>query len=324
MRGLVVDPLGKIVELPVKSNFREGLSVFEYVASGRGSRKGLTDTALKTADAGYLTRRLVDVTHDVLIREEDCGTKEGLTIKKSVRGATFYKRIFGRFELATNTLIDEKRAKELETDEKISEIVVRSPLSCVTRFGICQKCYGWDLSNKQIFEIGGPVGVISAQSIGEPGTQLTLRTKHSGGVIGVDVTQGLPRVEELFETRMPKVLSPISEIAGKVIIKASRDTKFLPEELIDRSVFEEEIEKVLVASGEAATARQTILGITKRALFTTSWLSSASFEQTTDVLAEASLAGRKDRLLGLKENVIIGRLIPIDPVRAALGRKTAA
>ncbi len=422
MRGLVVDPLGKIVELPVKSNFREGLSVFEYVASGRGSRKGLTDTALKTADAGYLTRRLVDVTHDVLVREEDCETKEGLLVKKSFRTPAFYKRIIGRVDLATNEVIDEIRAKELEMDEKVTEIVVRSPFGCQTRHGICQKCYGWDLSNKRIVEIGVPVGVVSAQSIGEPGTQLTLRTKHSGGVVGIDVTQGLPRVEELFETRMPKVLSPIAEIAGKVSIKESEegfvvkvtgsgkpkeereyiiaktsklnvedeqlidagtqlasgyldikeilhirglraaqeylvnelqavyesqgisindrhfevivrkmsdevriatsgDTKFLPEELIDRSIFEEEVESVLAAGGEAATARQTILGITKRALYTASWLSSASFEQTTDVLAQSALEGAKDRLLGLKENVIIGRLIPIDPERARLGQK---
>ncbi|CAN5316393.1 hypothetical protein BH10PAT1_BH10PAT1_1520 [soil metagenome] len=419
MRGLVSDPLGRIVDLPIKSNFREGLSVFEYLAGGRGARKGLTDTALKTADAGYLTRRLVDVTHDVLVRQEDCGTTEGVVVKKSVRGQSFYKRIFGRFEAVTNEFIDEKRAKELEMDEKVTELVMRSPLTCQTRFGMCQKCYGWDLSNKQLVEIGVPVGVVAAQSIGEPGTQLTLRTKHSGGVIGIDVTQGLPRVEELFETRMPKLLSPISEIAGKVSIKetdegnvvkvtgegkpkqeieyiiaktnklnvsdnqlvdagtqlasgyldikevlqikglraaqeylvnelqavyesqgisindrhfeiivrkmsdevrivSSGDSKFLPEELIDRSSFEEEIERVLAAGGEAPIARQIILGITKRSLYTGSWLSSASFEQTTDVLAESALKGAKDRLLGLKENVIIGRLIPIDPARAAL------
>ncbi len=420
MRGLVVDPLGKIVELPVKSNFREGLSVFEYVASGRGSRKGLTDTALKTADAGYLTRRLVDVTHDVLVRVEDCGTKEGLVIKKSIRSQGFYKRIVGRFDLVSGEIIDEKRAKEIELDEKITQVIIRSPLACITRYGICQKCYGWDLSNKKVVEIGMPVGVIAAQSIGEQGTQLTLRTKHSGGIVGIDVTQGLPRVEELFETRMPKVLSPISEISGKASIKetdegyavkvttvnikpkeerqyliaktnklaiadgelidagtqlasgyldvkeilqikglvaaqeylvnelqavyesqgisindrhfevivrkmsdevkiaTSGDTHFLPEELIDRSTFEEEVEKIIAAGGEAATARQIVLGVTKRALYTNSWLSSASFEQTTDVLGESALRGRRDKLRGLKENVIIGRLIPIDPKRVMI------
>jgi DNA-directed RNA polymerase subunit beta' len=320
----------------------------------------------------------------------------------------------------TNELIDEKRAKELESDEKVTEIVVRSPLTCITRHGLCQKCYGWDLSKRQIIDIGVPAGVVAAQSIGEPGTQLTLRTKHSGGVVGVDVTQGLPRVEELFEARLPKTLSPISEITGKVSIKESDegvivkvttvdvkpkeereyiiaktsklavadgqlidagtqlasgyldlkeillvrgmrsaqeylvnelqavyesqgisindrhfevivrkmsdevritvggDTRFLPEELVDRSTFEEEIERVLVASGEAATARATVLGITKRALYTESWLSAASFEQTTDILATAALAGSKDRLLGLKENVIIGRLIPTDSGRAVI------
>jgi len=424
MRGLVVDPLGKIVELPIKSNFREGLSVFEYVTSGRGSRKGLTDTAIRTADAGYLTRRLVDVTHDMLIREEDCGTKEGLVIKKQIRPNAFPARIFGRYAavevkdqkgkvlVAKNDLIDDDMAKKID-ELGVTEVIVRSPLSCATRFGICRKCYGWDLSTKQVVEIGEPVGVISAQSIGEPGTQLTLRTKHSGGVIGVDVTQGLPRVEELFEARTPKIISPLSEIPGKVSIsegedgwvvkvesvnvkpkeereyivpKAAKlvvtdgqlidagtqlsggyldlkevltirglratqeylihelqavyesqgipindrhfevivrkisdevkvvtagDTAFLPGEVVEKYRFEEENEKVLAAGGEPATGRQSILGVTRRALHTESWLSAASFEQTTDILTEASLLGRKDKLLGLKENVIIGRRIPV-------------
>lgn len=435
MRGLVVDPLGKIVELPIKSNFREGLSVFEYVASGRGSRKGLTDTALKTADAGYLTRRLVDVAHDVIIREEDCGTEEGLVIKKSFRTPSFYRRIFGRFAasdikdkkgkviVAKGEIIEEKVAHDIEVDPDITEVVIRSPLACNTRFGVCQKCYGWDLSNKELVDIGVPAGVIAAQSIGEPGTQLTLKTKHSAGIIGIDVTQGLPRVEELFESRMPKSLSPLSEISGKVsvtetegegwavkvmntsvrpkeereyiipktsklavsdgqlidagtqlssgfldvkeilIVRGLRsaqeylvnelqavyesqgipindrhfevivrkmsdevriitpgDTRLLPEELVEKSRFEEENEKVLAAGGEPATARQVILGVTRRSLYTESWLSAASFEQTTDVLAEAALMGKRDQLIGLKENVIIGRLIPVDPERAALFR----
>ncbi len=429
MRGLVVDPLGKIVELPIKSNFREGLSVFEYVTSGRGSRKGLTDTALKTADAGYLTRRLVDVTHDVLVREDDCHTPEGLRIVKSFRTASFAKRMMGRhaFEdvkvgktvlVGKDELITEAKAKEIAQIEEVTEVVVRSPLTCKTRYGVCKKCYGWDLGSKQIADIGLPVGVIAAQSIGEPGTQLTLRTKHSGGVVGVDVTQGLPRVEELFEARLPKSLSPLSEISGKVSLsenedgwvvkvttvskpkeereyiipktskvavedgqlidagtqlasgfldikeilvirglKASQeylvnelqavyesqgipindrhfevivrkmsdevkiasagDTNLLPGELVEKAKFEEENEKVLAAGGEPATARQVVLGITRRSLHTESWLSAASFEQTTDVLAEAALYGKKDRLLGLKENVIIGRLIPVDPERAS-------
>jgi DNA-directed RNA polymerase subunit beta' len=434
IRGLVVDPLGKIVELPIKSNFREGLSVFEYVTSSRGSRKGLTDTALKTADAGYLTRRLVDVAHDLIIRSEDCGTKDGLTIQRSVRSSSFGKRIVGRFVaenvevkkgksvevvLAKGGLIDEAKAKEID-ECGVSEIEVFSPLTCESRYGLCTKCYGIDLSNKEIVDLGMPVGVIAAQSIGEPGTQLTLRTKHSGGVIGVDVTQGLPRVEELIEARTPKVLAPLSEISGKVrvgdseegwkvivtssqtkpkeereyiipktlqlavedkqLIEAgaplatgsldikevlaikglraaqeylvdeaqkvyesqgipihdkhfevivrkmsdevrvvtSGDSPLLPGELVEKSTFEEENEKVLAAGGEPATAQQVILGITRRALFTESWLSAASFQQTTDVLTNAALYAKEDKLHGLKENVIIGRLIPVTAERVNL------
>jgi DNA-directed RNA polymerase subunit beta' len=431
IRGLVVDPLGKIVDLPIKSNFREGLSVFEYVTSSRGSRKGLTDTAIKTADAGYLTRRLVDVAHDVLIREEDCGTKEGILIKKEVRPQIFALRIMGRIAAkdvvgkgktvlaAAGEIIDEEMAKKIE-GAGVTEVTIRSPLSCRSRYGMCAKCYGWDLGTKSMVEIGVPVGVIAAQSIGEPGTQLTLRTKHvAGGVGAVDVTQGLPRVEELVESRIPKVVSAMSEINGKVkvgegeegwkvtvtgkgtpkeereyiipktltlavedgqlvdagtalakgpldikeilSIKGLRaaqeylvteiqkvyesqgipindrhfevivrkmsdevrvvttgDTPFLPGELVSRATFEEENERVLAAGGEPASAQQVILGITRRSLYTDSWLSAASFEQTTDVLTEASLLGREDRLIGLKENVIIGRLIPVSPERAMM------
>jgi len=423
MIGLVVDPLGKIVELPVKSNFREGMSVFEYVTGSRGARKGLTDTALKTADAGYLTRRLVDVAHDLIIRDEDCGTKEGLTVKRSVRENTFLKRVVGR--VAAEDITEKKGRKIVSKGEIITEghleeinqagieeIVVRSPLTCASRYGMCSKCYGWDLSTKDMVHAGVPVGVLAAQSIGEPGTQLTMRTKHSGGVVGVDVTQGLPRVEELFEARMPKSLSPLAEIAGvvkvedlpegwQVTVKSSGklaeereylipktskllvlggqkvevgqqlsggyldvkdilrvrglraaqdylvqelqgvyesqgvpindrhfevivrkmsdevkvltagDTQLLPGEQIEKGKFEEENEKVLAAGGEAAAAQQIILGITRRAMYTESWLSAASFQQTTDVLANAALMGKKDNLIGLKENVIIGRLIPV-------------
>ena len=434
IRGLVVDPLGKIVELPIKSNFREGLSAFEYVTSSRGSRKGLTDTALKTADAGYLTRRLVDVAHDVIIRDKNCGTKEGLSMKRTIRPESFAGRIAGRIAaqevkhpktkktiVAKGSVIDEEKKQEIEK-AKISEVIVRSPLTCSTRYGLCAKCYGLDLSNKKMIELGTPAGVIAAQSIGEPGTQLTMRTKHTGGVVGVDVTQGLPRAEELFESRTPKLLSPLAEISGKVrvaeteggwkvtivsiktkpkeereyiipktiklavsdgqlvdagtqlasgaldikeilsirglrdaqeylineiqrvyesqgvpindkhfevIIRkmsdevniiTSGDTPLLPGEIIDKAVFEEENEKVLAAGGEPASAQQVILGITKRALGTQSWLSAASFEQTTDVLTNSALFGREDKLLGLKENVIIGRLIPTTPKRAVLSK----
>lgn len=432
MRGLVTDPLGNIVELPVKSNFREGLSVFEYVASGRGSRKGLTDTALKTADAGYLTRRLVDVAHDVLVRHEDCGTEEFITISRDERTRNFINRITGRFaasDIANSKgevlvkkgeFIDEKAAKKVVAEEEIKTVDLRSPLTCATRYGVCKKCYGWDLSTKKDVEIGVPVGVVAAQSIGEPGTQLTMRTKHSGGVVGIDVTQGLPRVEELFEVRIPKSLSPLSDIGGKVYVeetpdgwevtikstdtkpqeerqytvpkttkllvedgqmvepgtqiaggfldvkeilqinglKAAQeylvrelqavyesqgisiddrhfeiivkkmsdevkvvtagDTPLLPGDQVEKAVFEEENEAVLAAGGEPASARQSILGVTRRALYTSSWLSAASFEQTTDILANAALLGRKDKLLGLKENVIIGRLIPVDEERARI------
>lgn len=432
IRGLVVDPLGKIVELPIKSNFREGLSVFEYVTSARGSRKGLTDTALKTADAGYLTRRLVDVAHDVLIRTEDCGTEEGFTIRRKPRENTFVARISGRFAakdvldpkskkpiVVKGELIDEDKAREIGTSG-VEEVTVFSPLTCNARYGICVKCYGVDFSSKKVAELGLPVGIIAAQSIGEPGTQLTLKTKHAAGIVGIDVTQGLPRVEELIEARTPKVLAPLSEISGKVRIgdteegwkvvitssaaklreereyiipktiklavgdgefveagtplahgsldireilsikglkaaqeylineiqkvyegqgipindkhfevivrkmsdevriETSGDTSLLPGELVDKVTFEEENERVLAAGGEPATAQQVILGITRRALFTRSWLSAASFEQTTDVLTTASLEAKEDRLLGLKENVIIGRLIPVTPERVRL------
>ncbi|KKS05800.1 MAG: DNA-directed RNA polymerase subunit beta' [Candidatus Woesebacteria bacterium GW2011_GWE1_41_24] len=433
IRGLVVDPMGKIVELPIKSNFREGLSVFEYVTSSRGSRKGLTDTAIKTADAGYLTRRLVDVAHDLIVRLDDCGTKDGQEIRKDLRPQSFASRIFGRFAakdivgkdgktviIPSGEMIDQEAAKKIDESGIIS-ISVRSPLTCQARHGICAKCYGWDLGTKSLVEIGMPVGVVAAQSIGEPGTQLTLRTKHAAGVVGVDVTQGLPRVEELVEARLPKVVSALSEITGKArisetdegwkvtitskgtpkeekeyiipktlelaiedgeLVDAGRalakgaldikdilsikglrpaqeyivneiqkvyesqgipindkhvevivrkmsdevrivttgDTPFLPGELTSRANFDEENEKVLAAGGEPASAQQVVLGITRRALYTDSWLSAASFEQTTDVLTEASLLGREDHLIGLKENVIIGRLIPVSPDRARMSQ----
>lgn len=433
MRGLVVDPLGKIVELPTKSNFREGLSIFEYVTSTRGSRKGLTDSALKTADAGYLTRRLVDVSHDMIVRIEDCGTDEGIKISSdNLRSKVFWQRILGRFTaeninhpktkkvlLAKNKLIDEKILAELKKAQ-VHEAVVRSPLTCKAKYGMCQKCYGWDLSTKKIVDIGTPVGVIAAQSIGEPGTQLTMRVKHTGGIVGLDVTQGLPRVEELFEARTPKVLSPLAEISGKVKvedtpagykvtvrsthgkpveereyliplthtlkfktgdliasgvqlavggldlkdvlrirglqglqeylideiqkiyesqgipindkhfeviihkmgdkvrIESTGDTNLLAGELIEKRVFEEENSATLAKGGRPATAKVVILGITRSALYTASWLSAASFQETSSVLTNVSLRGDTDRLLGLKENVIIGRLIPTSVDRVVI------
>ena len=427
LRGLIVDPMGKIVELPVKSNFREGLSIFEYVASARGSRKGLTDSALKTANAGYLTRRLVDVAHEVIIREQDCGTTEGLTIVRGEKDRTsaFADRLMGRV-LAVNALapkskkivlkagdeVNEETVKLLEENE-VQEAIIRSPLLCSLPYGLCAKCYGWDLSTKQKVGLGVPVGVMAAQSIGEPGTQLTMRVRHYGGVVMSDVTQGLPRVEELFEMRTPKNMASISEITGKIKIEATEegyhlqvkntrikpietqeyfvplsstlrvkdgdeitagtplaegdldpkevlkiggllmvqhylitevqrvyesqgigindkhfeviirkmsdkiivesvgDTSLIPGDFVTKARFEEINAEVLSEGGEPATGRQVILGITKSALFSDSWLSAASFQETTKVLTEAALEGRVDKLLGLKENVIIGRLIPV-------------
>ncbi|MBI2029329.1 DNA-directed RNA polymerase subunit beta' [Candidatus Gottesmanbacteria bacterium] len=432
MRGLSVDPLGKIVELPTKSNFREGLSIFEYVTSTRGSRKGLTDSALKTADAGYLTRRLVDVAHDVIVRLEDCKTDLGIYVyKEDKRRTSFAQRINGRIAGADikdgkkvivekNTEISDEQAQIIETTNGIDEVMLRSPLTCNAKYGICQLCYGRDLATRKLVEIGTPAGVVAAQSIGEPGTQLTMRVRHAGGIVGLDVTQGLPRVEELFETRTPKVRSPIVEISGKVKIadvadgikvlvvsQATRpqevreyivpltsqllvkdgqlvssgqqitsgyldikevlsvrglrgvqkylidevqkvyesqgipindkhfeviikkmsdkvrvetagDTDMLPGELVDKATFEEKNGKVLAEGGDAATAQVVVLGITIAALYTDSWLSAASFQETTSILTEAASAGKKDHLLGLKENVIIGRLIPVSEDRAVI------
>ncbi len=417
MRGLMNDPTGKIVPMPTKSNFRRGLSVFEYVTGTRGSRKGLADTALRTADAGYLTRRLVDVSHNLLVREEDCRTSEGIEISAEDK-RNFIPRILGRFT-TDGQLIDEEKIAALEK-KGIKKITVRSPLTCQSSYGLCQKCYGRDLSTREVVEIGVPVGVVAAQSIGEPGTQLTLRTKHTGGIVAMDVTQGLPRVEELLEARTPKVLSPIAEISGKaevvetadgfkirlknttikpveereylipltsslkvadgdliaagtqlasgylsveevlavrglrgaqlyllaelqqvyesqgipindrhfeviirrmsdkVRIKTSGDTTLLAGENLEKTRFETENAKVLAEGGEPATAEVIILGITKASLFTDSWLSAASFEQTTNVLVDTALGVRNnmDSLLGIKENVIIGRLIPVSAQRA--------
>ncbi len=432
MRGLSTDPTGKIVELPTKSNYRQGLSVFEYFTSARGARKGVADKALKTADAGYLTRRLVDVAHDVIIRMDDCGTKEGL--EYSIERSNFTQareKILGRM-LLDNVVSPKTRkilakAGEIVAEEIIQQLIAnevkvilaRSPLTCEARFGICSSCYGFDLTTRQLVKIGTPVGVVAAQAIGEPGTQLTMRTFHTGGIVGLDITQGLPRVEELYEARTPKIVGPISEIAGKVSvletengikvrvrttqkpveereyiipvtstllveegdlveagkilstghvdvkeilriqglraaqryivdevrsvyesqgvpinekhfevivrkmsdkvrIESQGDTNLLPGEVVDKIRFEEENKRVLSEGGEPSTAEVIILGITRASLQTESFLSAASFQETTTVLSDAAIQGKVDRLIGLKENVIIGRLTPTSPERAKI------
>jgi len=428
MRGLMVDPTGRIVSLPTKSNFREGLSVFEYVTGTRGTRKGLADTALKTADAGYLTRRLVDASHVSIIRINDCGTKKFITINKNEKNRSrfFTRRLRGRF--LANSVIHPKTKKRIARsgqiiDENLATIIensginavdVRSPLACTTTNGLCQKCYGWDLSKRKIVDIGTPVGVIAAQSVGEPGTQLTLRTKHTGGVVGVDVTQGLPRIQELFEIRTPKVPSPLAEISGKLRVEETidgfeikisgkndkgqpqkvtyllpsnvnllvsdgdlvaqgaqicagpldvreilaisgietaqrylidsiqfvyesqgigihdkhvevivremsnkikvenpHDTNFLFDQTVTQSTFRTENDRIKKTTGRPAKGKTVLLGLIQSALTTSSWLSAASFQQTTGVLTRSSLIAETDNLIGLKENVIIGHLIPV-------------
>ncbi len=431
MRGIGVDPLGNFVELPTKSNYREGLTIFEYVTAIRGDRKGLTDTALRTADAGYLTRRLVDVSHDVIVRADDCGEAEGLEIRSDYRTGQFAARLVTR--IAAKKVVDPESKKvlvnagELITDElakaikeaKVENVFVHSPLTCKLRFGICAKCYGFNYATNAMAKVGDPVGIIAAQSIGEPGTQLTMRTKHSGGVAGLDVTQGLPRVTELLEARAPKIAAPIAEVAGKVkvletdngyhititptgskeerkeyivpltlnllvadgdvvgagtqlasgsvdvktllkikglrpsqeyLIKEVQgvyesqgisindkhfevivrqmsdkiridepgDTQLLSGDVVSRGTYELANEAVIAQGGNPATATHIILGTIRASLYTDSWLSAASFQDTTSVLTDASVQGRVDHLIGMKENVIIGRLIPTSKSRAAI------
>jgi DNA-directed RNA polymerase subunit beta' len=496
MRGLMTDPSGRIIEYPIKASFREGLSVMEYFISTHGARKGLADTALRTSDAGYLTRRLIDVAQDLIVLEEDCGTEEGIWLfEKAEKGllASLDERLLGRLAAAdivdpktgeiivhTNEEIDEEKAGRIK-NAGITQAYVRSPLSCHSRRGICRNCYGRDLGRRGLVEDGTAVGIIAAQSIGEPGTQLTLRTFHTGGVVGADITSGLPRVEELFEARVPKGVAVLSEIdgiadvsetqdvrkiritssesyldeymlpsgseivvsngqlveagtilatvaapkkrsrskklvvkeehpmiarvAGNVVIEDGHlyikyeeveereyiipsgshirikngdrvkagdqlidgavdpqdilrimgreavqqylveevqkvyrsqgvnindkhieiiarqmlrrvrvespgDTELLSGDLVDRFEYESINAKVLAEGGEPATAQTVLLGITRGSLNTGSWLAAASFQETTRVLTEASIWGRTDKLLGLKENVIIGKLIP--------------
>ncbi len=499
MRGLMADPSGRIIEVPVRSNFREGMTVLEYFISTHGARKGLADTALRTADSGYLTRRLVDVAQDVITRDDDCGTQEGTWITREeteeFAGSepdAFWRRLVGRFAagpvtrpgakkkdaplVAAGEMISEGLAREIDAatsgDERIEAVLVRSALTCQSRLGVCRTCYGRNLATRELVEVGEAVGIIAAQSIGEPGTQLTMRTFHTGGVAGTDITAGLPRVEELFEARMPKGKAEISHIDGvveilegedntrrvkvtsrevfdvpvkltkkhellvadgdvveaeqlvarletkdgeveevrapesglvtltdegfkiggedvvereyaiahnaklmvedgqqiragdaitegpinpqeyletrgrdavqrylvkevqkvyrsqgvtindkhieiivrqmlrKVRIDQPGDTEQLPFELVDRFDFEDINERVLAEGGEPATAETVLLGVTKASLNTSSFLAAASFQETTRVLTEAAINGAKDDLVGLKENVIIGKLIP--------------
>jgi DNA-directed RNA polymerase subunit beta' len=427
MRGLMADPSGRIIDLPITANFREGLTVLEYFISTHGARKGLADTALRTADSGYLTRRLIDVAQEVIIRIPDCGTTSGIVVKDIKEGQEIIEalrdRVLGRVSLETilhpetgdlilenNKIIDEDAALAIEK-AGIKAVKVRSALTCRARSGLCAACYGRDLATGSMVEIGEAVGTIAAQSIGEPGTQLTMRTFHTGGVAlrGEDITQGLPRVEELFEARKPKGLAIVSDINGiveitetkgvrKIIIKADDgeekaytvpygarlevvdgdevlagdrltegsinphdvlnirgiqevqsymvrevqsvyrsqgvdindkhievvvrqmlrkvrveeigNTDFLPGELVDTFAFEDENDRVLAKGGEPASAKPVLLGITKASLATDSFLSAASFQETTRVLTDASTKGKGDSLIGLKENVIIGKLIP--------------
>ena len=430
MRGLVANPSGKIIELPIRANFREGLTVLEFFISTHGARKGLADTALRTADSGYLTRRLVDVSQDVIIREEDCfkrlGEKpKGIVVEDIKEGnetiEPLMDRIIGRCAaeniyhpetgellVETNQMITHDIAERI-VKAGIEKVHIRSALTCRSELGICAKCYGANMATGDPVNIGEAVGIIAAQSIGEPGTQLTMRTFHTGGVAGDDITQGLPRVEELFEARKPKGLAIISELSGivklnqtkkkreativsddgeaktylipygsrlkvedgqrveagdeltegsinphdilkikgvkgvqmyllsevqkvyrmqgvdindkhieiivrqmlrKVRIEDAGDTDMLPGGLVDIFEFERENQRVISEGGHPATAKRVLLGITKASLATDSFLSAASFQETTRVLTEAAIKGKTDPLLGLKENVIIGKLIP--------------
>ena len=429
MRGLMATPSGELFEIPVISNFKEGLTVLELFMSTHGARKGMTDTALKTAQSGYLTRRLVDVAQDVIIREDDCGTDRGITARAIVDKdagliESLYDRLVGRFTNRTvkdpqtgevicpkGVLMDEQMAQKI-VDAGVQEVEIRSILTCNTSHGICRKCYGRNLATAEEVEIGEAVGTVAAQSIGEPGTQLTLRTFHTGGVAGAeDITQGLPRVQELFEARNPKGRAVISEVDGvvdkiesnaaehlqEITVKGKIDTRvytipytakpavqegdeihrgdklipgsidpkelikvtdtltteeyilaevqksyrtqgvdladkhaevltrqmlqkvrvldpgetdILPGEVMDIAEFRDRNRDVIISGGIPATCQADILGITKAALETNSFLSAASFQETTRVLTDASIRGKNDPLLGLKENVIIGKIIP--------------
>ena len=421
MRGLVTNPRGDIISRPIKANFREGLTVLEYFISTHGARKGLADTALRTADSGYLTRRLVDVAQELMVRAEDCGTDRGIKIAVQAERSHLKQKLVSRVLLEdakagkeviapAGTAVDLEMAVKI-ADAGVEEVIVRSVLMCDVKVGVCQACYGVSLATGNMVELGEAVGIVAAQSIGEPGTQLTMRTFHTGGVHGADdITQGLPRVVELFEARTPKGEAVLAESSGRVEIhederartlelvpddgsepityKTTRrsrlrvkngeeveagfaltegnkdpdkildilgvrevqlylvnevqgvyrsqgvsvhdkhielivrqmlrkvsviepgDTEYLPGQPVDARAFAAENEVVVSKGGEAAVARPLLMGITKASLATDSWLSAASFQETTRVLTEAAINGKSDPLLGLKENVIIGKLIP--------------
>jgi DNA-directed RNA polymerase subunit beta' len=485
MRGLMADPSGRIIELPIRSSFRDGLTVLEYFLSTHGARKGLADTAIRTADSGYLTRRLIDVSQNVIVYEEDCGTEQGIWIndlqdpaRRDLRLAQLPGRLLaadvvdeatGEVIAERNTIIDEHVRDQIAAAREVPQLYLRSPLTCEARHGICQHCYGWHMGTRRLVQIGDAVGIVAAQSIGEPGTQLTMRTFHTGGVAGIDITSGLPRVEELFEARVPKGKAILAELdgvvelqrtedsriikvisrqtyrdehdlpagyrpivehgawveinqpvaasdtegeppivarltgtadvsrgsvtitseereereytvpasarlkvedgqpvqAGDLLTEGSKDpeevlriqgrdavqrylidevqevyrsqgvsindkhieviarqmlrklrvdqtgdTELLPGELVDRFEFEDKNRQVLAEGGEPSTALPVLLGVTKASLNTESFLAAASFQETTKVLTEAAISGKVDKLLGLKENVIIGKLIP--------------
>jgi DNA-directed RNA polymerase subunit beta' len=426
MRGLVANPRGEIIPRPIKSNFREGLSVLEYFISTHGARKGLADTALRTADSGYLTRRLVDVAQELIVREDDCGSTRGITVDTTADERILETKILGRVPAEDVTLADgtviprhEREIGELEMqqiagDDSVTRIRVRSVLTCDAAVGICAKCYGRMMATGTMVDLGEAVGIIAAQSIGEPGTQLTMRTFHTGGVAGEDITHGLPRVVELFEARSPKGKATLSRTSGvvrvgesdrgertitvigddgtedtyptvsrrvllavrdgdeviagarligdaktpvdpkelldikgiretqvylvdevqrvyreqgvsihdkhvelivrqmlrRVAVSEPGDSEFLPGEKVDTRVYAETNRSLVEAGKQPAEGRPELMGITKASLATDSWLSAASFQETTRVLTEAAIEGRSDQLLGLKENVIIGKLIP--------------
>src|SRR5438874_4696269 len=393
MRGLMADPSGRIIELPIRSSFRDGLTVLEYFLSTHGARKGLADTAIRTADSGYLTRRLIDVSQNVIVYEDDCGTEQGIWIndltdaaRRDLRLAQLPGRIVatdvideatGEVVVERNTVIDEYVRDQIAAAREVPTMYLRSPLTCEARHGICQHCYGWHMGTRRMVQVGDAVGIVAAQSIGEPGTQLTMRTFHTGGVAGIDITSGLPRVEELFEARVPKGKAILAELDGvvelqrtedsrlikvisrqtypdevlriqgrdsvqrylidevqevyrsqgvsindkhieviarqmlrKLRVDQTGDTEMLPGELVDRFEFEDKNRQVLAEGGEPSTALPVLLGVTKASLNTESFLAAASFQETTKVLTEAAISGKVDKLLGLKENVIIGKLIP--------------